>query len=82
MTCNIDFPTLEGLDQLPEVDFNRIQFRKFFNIQHIKCIVTAIASGVKDSDLAKEWIVYNIELVETIERMIICGKLTVTKRNM
>lgn len=82
LTCGIDFMTLEEIDQLPEIDFNRIQFGKIFNIQHIVCVVKATISYVKNSDLAKEWITYNMELVGAIEKIIVCRECNAAKRNM
>lgn len=67
---------------MPEIEFNRIQFKKFINIEHIKCVIKAIASGIANSELAKEWIIYNVELTEDIGKMILCQKLAVTKRNL
>lgn len=82
MQCNFELPALREIDLMPEIEFNRIQFKKFINIEHIKCVIKAIASGIVNSELAKEWIVYNVELTENIAKMVLCRNLVATKRNL
>lgn len=57
-------------DASQKIDFHKIHV----NIKHIKCVAIAIGTAISDSNLAIEWIGYNLELKNSIARLVACGK--------
>lgn len=57
-------------DESQKIDFHKIHV----NIKHIKCVAIAIGTAISDSNLAIEWIAYNLELKNSISRLVACGK--------
>lgn len=55
---------------------NKINFKKYFNIEHIKCVIQAIGDVVGENENALDWITYHIELKESIQRIIACNQYT------
>lgn len=45
------------------------------NIEHIKCVTSAIAIAVGNSELAQTWIEYHVALKDSISRIVTCGQL-------
>lgn len=72
-------PTLNEIDSMPQINSNHEQSLKLPNIAHINCVAESIASGVANSSLAKEWIVYSVELSESIGRLVECKKRIVER---
>lgn len=52
----------------------KIDFKKYFNIEHIKCVIKSIAYVVGENEDALDWITYHIELKESIQRIIACNR--------
>lgn len=42
------------------------------DVEHIKCVVSAIAIAIGDSELASTWIKYHVELKDSILRLVAC----------
>lgn len=75
--CGIELPSLVDLDAVPSVHLNKINVLK--SIEHIACVAKAITSAVKDNEIAREWIGYNVELKNSVERLLAC-KLAVKNK--
>ncbi|XP_055311410.1 uncharacterized protein LOC129574068 isoform X2 [Sitodiplosis mosellana] len=74
--CELDVPSPddEFIYLSRKVSLNKFNFKKYFNIEHIKCVVQSLVVAIGDNNDALDWITYNIELKESIERIIACNK--------
>lgn len=56
------------------VNTNKIDFTKYVNIEHIKCVTQAIIVAIGDNQDALDWIRYHIELKDSISRIVACNR--------
>lgn len=63
-------------------NMRKINFKKYLNIEHIKCVGNAIANAIANNELALEWISYHIELKDSIERIIACDRYDPVNQKM
>lgn len=76
---------LDESDESDEFDLGRnkalnIKSKHHVNIEHIKCIVTAITIAVGDNQDALDWIRYQYELTQSIAKLILCQRFIVPEQ--
>lgn len=71
--CAFKLPQLDELD-LGNGKAPKFNFNKHINIEHLKCVVTAIAIAVGDNQDALDWIRYQYELTQSISKLISCKR--------
>lgn len=74
--CELELPSTDDeLNYLShKVSTNKIDFKKFVNIEHIKCVTKAIIVAIGDNQDAIDWISYHIELKDSISRIMACNQ--------
>lgn len=67
--CGIELP---DFDEFNVYDVDAQQIKKHVNIEHIKCVVTAITIAVADNPDALDWILYQTQLTKSIAALVLC----------
>ena len=69
-------PTVDKLALVPYHRFVKFPFKNTnLNVEHIKCVTFAIGNALVDSDLASEWLIYNIQLIRSVSTIYACEEL-------
>lgn len=69
-------PTVENVALAPYLKFAYFPLNKLhINVAHIKCVTFAIGNTLFNSDLASEWLIYNIKLIRSASTILACDKL-------
>lgn len=74
--CGWNVPTTEQLSLTPHYRFAAFQLKNMkMNVNHIKCVTFAIGSALFASELAKDWLIFHIQLIRSASTIIACNKL-------